>query len=129
MRNILLLLIPVLILCIYGGCGNNDKNCEFLEYEENLDNSECIAEDFLNMDLLRGCSIGIGCNGVDTSIFNFETCTVIDCETIECENIFFEGELSPGFMSNLELGITSVLIGDFLINEMEIPFECLFFQP
>jgi hypothetical protein len=129
MKNILILLVPILIISLYGGCGDSN-NCAFLEYEENLANSECLAEDFIDMKLLRGCSIGIGCNGMDTSIFNFDTCTVIDCETLECENIFFEGEPFTGFMAELENDMTNILpTGVFVIEEMEIPFECLFFVP
>jgi len=130
MKNILILLVPILIISLYGGCGDDDKICAFQEYEENLANSECLAEDFLNMKLLRGCSLFVGCNGTDTRIFNFDTCTVIDCETLECEDIFFEGEQFTGFMAELENDMTNILpTGVFVINEMEIPFECLFAAP
>jgi len=129
MKNILILLVPILIISLYGGCGDSN-NCAFLEYEENLANSECLAEDFLNMKLLRGCSIFVGCRGIDTRISRFGKCTVIDCETLECEEIFFEGEPFTGFMAELENDMTNILpTGVFVIEEMEIPFECLFAQP
>ena len=130
MKNRYTFMLLFLILFLYGGCGNDDKICAFQEYEENLANSECIAEDFLNMKLLRGCSLFVGCNGTDTRILNFGTCTVIDCETLECEDILFEGEQFTGFMAELENGMTNILpTGVFVINEMEIPFSCLFASP
>ena len=129
MKNIILLLMPVLILCLYGGCGDSN-NCAFLEYEENLANSECLAEDFNNMRLLRGCSITVNCSGIDTRISRFGKCTVIDCETLECEEILFEGEPVSGFMAELENDMTNILpTGVFVIDEMEIPFECIYNSP
>lgn len=130
MKNCYTFLLPFLLLCLYGGCGNSN-NCAIIEYEENLANSECLAEDFNKTRLTRGCSISLICSGMDTGISRSRigTCTVIDCKTLECDEISFEGELVFGFMAELENDITNILpTGVFVIDEMEIPFECFYAQ-
>jgi len=119
-----------LILFLYGGCGDSN-NCAIIEYEENLVNSECLAEDFNKTRLLRGCSINLFCSGMDTGISrsNIGKCTVIDCKTLECDEISFEGETVSGFMAELENDMANILpTGVFVIDEMEIPFECIYNQ-
>ncbi|MEM7007763.1 MAG: hypothetical protein AAF462_01360 [Thermodesulfobacteriota bacterium] len=128
-KKSIILIFPLLVIGLYGGCSDNGPDCRFLEYEENLQNSECTAEAFLDIDLLRGCSIGIGCFSEEARINNFDSCTQVDCQTIECEEIFFDDEPTFGLLSNIELGVSDILNGDFIIDEMVIPFRCLFFQP
>lgn len=130
MKNILILLVPILIILLYGGCSNsnNELVCNIEEMQTRFANTDCIAE-----ELVFGCT-NIFCRSEDASAVNFdENCSVVDCETLECERIELSTEpivtTLPGFMTDLNISdLNGLPTGNFLINDMEILFGCGFIQ-
>ena len=116
MKQILYLLIPLLLLGIYGGCGNENNNCVLFP-DPPLIESECLSE-----DLLESCS-GLVCFSdpvTSIPILFRSSCSATDCNTIECNDRSFT-ELA--FDLEGDLFSTVFLEGENLGNVL-----CQFFQ-
>lgn len=130
MNKIPTLLIPFLLLFLYGGCGNdggsNDFICSMQQMQSRFANTDCIAE-----ELVTGCS-NISCRSqgeTAVSVGNFdENCTVLDCTTLECEQIIIQTEeliLLPGLLTDIVFNEANGLpSGLFVIEDIETPFIC-----
>jgi hypothetical protein len=125
-----ILLIPFLLLSLYGGCGgsggSNELICSPEEMQDRFAETDCIAE-----ELVTGCT-NIGCIGDDVSVGSFdENCIVVDCETLECERITIR-QTNPqiaveGFLTELIIDETNGLPSGIVVaDEMEFPFDCFF---
>ncbi|GJM16297.1 MAG: hypothetical protein DHS20C13_16240 [Thermodesulfobacteriota bacterium] len=112
----LYLLLPILILLLYGGCSNGNNNeCVLLSSE--FMNSECLAEDMIDL------CVGISCETtphVGIGLLSTSAGSATDCSTIECNDRSFT-ELA--FNAEDILFSTVILDGENLGN-----VECRFFQ-
>jgi len=132
MNKILTLLIPFLLLFLYGGCSSNngrdDLICDIQEMQSRFADTDCIAE-----ELVTGCS-NISCRSqgeASVSVGNFDdNCTVLDCATLECEQIIIQTDeiiLSPGLLTNVVINEANGLpSGLFVVDDMEVPFDCTY---
>ncbi len=143
MKYIAYLIIPLVLIALYGGCSecvNCAKfppNCIFLE---DANNSECIAE-----DIVRACE-GYGCRS-ETYRFSLnrnEDCVIIDCETIQCDDVrsTIPTDDPSIFMQIEQLGTITILgldesnlpfgfvdVNDELVGNVQEEFDCFFVQP
>ena len=114
----LYLILPIFVLMLYGGCGDssNKNNCVLLS-DPPIVESECLAEDMLELCL------GLICETepfTTIPILFWSACSATDCTTLECPNASFT-EL--GFNSENMLFSTVIVDGEDLGN-----VRCQFFQ-
>lgn len=118
MRNLYIIILPVLILLLYGGCsdGNNNIDCVLLSPE--IVNSECLAED------LKELCVGLSCETVpSTSVSELfrSPCSATDCATLECNDISF---------TELAFNAEDILFSTVIVDgENRGNVQCGFFQP
>jgi hypothetical protein len=128
MKYIYALIIPLLLLSLYGGCGgsggSNELICSPEEMQDRFAETECIAE-----ELITGC-VNIECLALGEptiSVGRFgNRCTLIDCETLECEPISISpSSVVSGFLTELVIDeMNGLPAGVFNIDGIEdTPFE------
>lgn len=116
MNKTYLLILPFLILLLYGGCGSDNNNCVVFS-EPPLVDSECLSEDMLEL------CFGLVCESdplTTIPVLFRSSCSATDCTTIECNDRSFT-EL--GFNPEGMLFSTVILEGEDLGN-----VQCRFFQ-
>ena len=138
------LLIPLLLLLLNVGCDDECVNC--VQYSpnciflENVQNSECLAE-----DLQRSCEF-YTCRS-ETYRFRIaenKSCVTLDCMTIQCdgvrstiptddpnigESIEQTGIINLFGLNQSNLPIGTVEVDDVLVGNIVEDFDCLLVQP
>jgi len=123
MKYIAYLIIPLILISLYGGCsenGNSDNmNCF---PNEEIMNSECLAEDLINTcdQFFCGATFPPLDNGIPLAVDFFfppedQECISIDCNTLDCG--------SSGFFSDIEIGVNGMPAG-LISSDPEVQFFC-----
>ena len=117
----LLIVVPIILALSYGGCGSSgsgDGDVLKCITKEIVVESECLAEDLLNIceQYFCGASFPPNDDGIGLSAdFYFpprdQECFALDCSTLDCESF--------GSYSNLEIGNNGRPTG-FLDNNPDI---------
>ncbi len=117
MKHLYILVLPILILLSYGGCSSDSNNKDCVSTLAEIQNSECLAEDMLDL------CFGLSCDTIPPTgvpeLFR-SSCSAIDCSTLECTDMNFT-EL--GFNPEGMLFSTVILDGQNLGS-----VQCQFFQ-
>lgn len=132
LKKVLFLIIPLLILFLYGGCGDNGNNpliCSVDDFIESMADAECLSEELVERCINAACFA----EAPQISSVNLDgNCSQIDCENLTCDRIVIRsGNTSTPFPGNLlELSIdpdSGFPIGVVQVDEIESDITCSVF--
>ncbi len=122
-KNTAYLIIPILLISLYGGCSDNGNSDNMNCFpNEEIMNSECLAEDLINICDQFFCGAEFPTDDPDIILagdFFFppgdQECISVDCSTLDCG--------SSGFFSNIEIGVNVMPTG-LISSNPEVDFIC-----
>ena len=91
MKYIVFLIIPLVLVCLYGGCGNsnngNNSECVMLEDDPNFlsDFPDCPAEGAIMICNNYSCNLSQDGMPTGQEFLALSECSMADCTTIDCD--------------------------------------------
>ncbi len=123
----------IFIILLFISCGDESEECIFFN---EIEGSNCVAEDVLNLCTQVACGSNIG---AFTLGFEGQNCSDINCSSFECESIrisalgneIFEGPIVFTDVDLEERGeefTELVIFGLIEVNSELVEFQCVNFD-